>query len=123
MSSTFMPWAAGLKSWIAILAAVTAPGPLMSAYRLDMSFITPSLTLMSSAWAAVPNKAAAAKARLAASLITYLPRVKTHYFREPRCSQNRSRRFWLQPERTRAFRLLASLFVAHDRIDHIAPPA
>jgi hypothetical protein len=31
--------------------------------------------------------------------------------------------FSLQPEGTRAFRPLASLLVAHDRIDHIAPRA
>src|SRR5215468_7823372 len=69
-----MPWAAGLKSSTAILAAVTAPGPLMSAYKLDMSFMTPILTLTFWACAAVPNSAAATKARLVPILIMYLPR-------------------------------------------------
>src|ERR1044071_2147879 len=43
-SSIFLPAMVPPKSSIAICAAITAPGPLMSAYRLDMSVATPTLT-------------------------------------------------------------------------------
>src|SRR5579872_763277 len=60
-----MLWAAGLKSCTAILAATTEPGPLMSAYRLDMSFSTPSFTVIGfCACAAVPSSRASENAKL-----------------------------------------------------------
>src|SRR5690606_37900842 len=42
-TSTFIPFLAAPKSSTAMRAASTEPGPPMSAYRPDMSFITPSL--------------------------------------------------------------------------------
>ena len=58
--STFMPLAAAPKSSTAIFAATTEPGPAMSAYRPDMSFMTPILMTPSEicAWAA-PDTASA----------------------------------------------------------------
>src|SRR5215470_5963521 len=42
--STLMPFFSAPKSSTAILAATVEPGPPMSAYRLDMSLITPIFT-------------------------------------------------------------------------------
>ena len=61
--STFMPLAAAPKSSTAIFAAASPPGPDTSAYRPDMSFITPILMTPSeicACAAAAPRPQAAA---------------------------------------------------------------
>ncbi len=65
-TSTFMPFLAAPKSSTAIFAAITEPGPAMSAYSPDMSFMTPILMTPSEicACAAAPPKPQAAATRV-----------------------------------------------------------
>src|SRR6266571_7754734 len=69
------------------------------------------------------SKLTISASRVAAKIARRAGEERRAYRPYGRALRRTRRRFSPQPERTRAVQPLALLFVAHDRIDHIAPHA